>query len=67
MKQGFRRLLGMIGLMGAFAERATQTNYTEENTIRNSANSFGMHNPIYIPSKSQRVKSRRLAKRNANR
>lgn len=67
MKQGFRKLLGMMGLMGAFASQATQTNFTEENTIRNNTNNFGMHNPIYIPNKGQKIKAKRLAKRNANR
>lgn len=62
MKQVFKRLLEM---MGAYAQ---QSNQTEENTVKQGrTNNFGMHQPIYMPTRSQKIKSKQLAKRNAKR
>lgn len=77
MKQGtkFAALMGMMGAMLGGTTMKSTHSFKDSNDVQGKDEgrqtpvfAFGSNsNPIYNPSRSQQIKSKRLAKRNAGR
>ena len=70
-----KKSLGILGMLGAILGMNSTHAFKDSNDVKgkkegkqSSVSSFGAnHQPIYIPSRSQKIKSKQLAKRNAKR